>query len=66
MPVGKTLRLDIVLLAVPVMMPHSALVIFVSIFIVLRLFSNALAFEFEEFRLDRPCNCVGNFVLELK
>jgi hypothetical protein len=60
------LRLDVVRFVVPVMMEHASLIEFVGILIVLRLAGDAVAFEFEKFRLKRTRYYPGDFVLQFE
>ena len=48
------------------MMVHAALVEPIGILIVLRVVGDAVAFEFEEFRLKRTRDNAGDFVLQFK
>src|SRR5262245_55195537 len=50
----------------PVMVPHATLVEFVSVLAALRSLGDALALEFEDFRLDRAGNRMSNLILQVK
>ena len=57
------LRVDIVRLAVPVVVPHTVLVKSVGVLAVLRPLGNSLTFELQNFRLDRAGDSVDDLVL---
>jgi hypothetical protein len=60
------LRLDIVRLVLQVMMEHASLIELIGILIVLRLVGDAVAFEFQEFRLKRTRDNAGDLVLQFE
>ena len=62
----RGLRFDVVGLGILVMVPHPALVEFVGVLAALRPLGDALAFEFEDLRLDRAGDRVGDFILQFE
>ena len=60
------MRLDVVQLALPVMVEHPTLVELVGALTVLRPLGDALALEFEEFRLNPAGNGGDDLVLQLE
>jgi hypothetical protein len=60
------LRLDVVRPVLPVMVPHPTLVEFVAIPAELRPLRDAVAFEFEQFRLDRASDRRDDLVLQFE
>src|SRR5262249_52400639 len=62
----KGLCLDVVLSGVPVMVPDAMLIEFIRVTAELWPLGNALAFKFEEFRLDSAGDGVGDLVLQFE
>src|SRR5437762_13976448 len=60
------LRLAVVHLVLPIMMRHPTLVELVSVFAPCRPLGDALALEFEDFRLDRADYGMGDLVLQVE
>jgi hypothetical protein len=60
------LRLQVVLLVLPIVVEHATLIELVSIVALLRQRGDAAALEFEKFGLDRTGNGGDDFILEFE